>query len=175
MTRYFGFFLLALAVSNLVRAEMPIIELGRGDGVNMGRVAFQWDSGSRWFTGGKWQVAAYWEPSIGFWRGKRAKGDPHIFELAFTPVLRLENKNRSALSPYIETGLGFHLITGHHVTDDRDLASNYHFGSHVGVGLRFGKQNEFDIGYRLQHLSNAGLKQPNEGINFNLLHLRYSY
>jgi lipid A 3-O-deacylase len=174
MIRLFLFVALVF-FSSLAKAEIPIIELGYGDSVKMGRVAFQWDSGKHWFTEGDWHVAGYWEPAIGFWQGKSAKGDPHIYELAFTPVLRLEKKNLSGWSPYVETGVGVHLITGHHVTDSRDLASNYHFGTHIGVGLRFGKQNEFDIGYRLQHLSNAGLKQPNLGINFNLLHVRYSY
>ncbi|MGB8337715.1 MAG: acyloxyacyl hydrolase [Burkholderiales bacterium] len=157
------------------RADIPILELGRGAGVNLGRVAFQIDSGKRWFTDSEWHVAGYWEPAIGFWQGKSVKGDPKIYEVAFTPVLRLEKKSYSGWSPYAESGVGVHLITGHHVTDDRDLGSNYHFGSYMGAGLRFGKQNEFDIGYRLQHLSNAGLKQPNRGINFNILHFRYSY
>lgn len=141
----------------------------------MGRVAFQWDSGKSWFTDGDWHVAAYWEPALGFWQGKSNKGDSQIYEFAFTPVLRLEKKPFNGWSPYIENGVGIHLITGNRVTDDRNLSSNYQFGSHIGAGMRFGKHNQFDIGYRLQHLSNAGLKQPNQGINFNILHLRYSY
>ena len=168
-------FVAMIFFSNPAKADIPIIELSEGDGVKMGRVAFQWDSGKRWFAEGEWQVAGYWESAIGFWQGKSAKGDPQIYELAFTPVLRLEKKSYSGWSPYAEGGVGVHLITGNRVTDTRNLSSNYHFGSHIGVGLRFGRQSEFDIGYRLQHLSNAGLKQPNEGINFNILHLRYSY
>jgi lipid A 3-O-deacylase len=175
MIRYFGFFLVGLAMCSPANAEIPVVEIGRGDGVKMGRIAFQFDSGKRWFSGGQWHVAGYWEPAMGFWRGKSTQGDPQIFEFALAPILRLEKKSPDNWSPYLESGVGIHLITGHHVTDDRDLGSNYHFGSHIGVGLRFGKQSEFDIGYRLQHISNAGLKQPNEGINFNLLHLRLSY
>ncbi|MGB9149088.1 MAG: acyloxyacyl hydrolase [Burkholderiales bacterium] len=175
MNRFAWISIFSLLVCAGARAESGIVELGHGDDVRMGRLAWQFDSGKRWFTDGDWHVTNYWEPAVGFWRGKSSKGDPHIFEIAFTPVLRLEKKSLTPWSPYLESGVGVHLITGHHVTDDRDLASNYHFGSHVGFGLRFGARNEFDVGYRLQHLSNAGLKQPNRGINFNILHLRYSY
>ncbi len=174
MIRLF-FFVAMIFFSNSAKADIPIIELSESDGVKMGRVAFQWDSGRRWFADGDWHVAGYCEPALGFWRGRKAGGDPFFYEIAFTPVLRLEKKSFSGWSPYLDGGLGVHLITGNRVTDTRNLSSNYHFGSHIGVGVRFGKHNEFDVGYRIQHLSNAGLKQPNEGINFNILHLRYSY
>ncbi len=175
MNRFVCWFVFIFALCADARAEIPLIELGRGDSVKMGRVAFQIDSGKRWFTGGEWHLASYWEPAVGFWQGKSATGDKQIYEFAFTPVLRFEKKSLSYFSPYIEHGVGLHLITGHHVTDDRDMGGNFHFGTHIGVGLRFGAKSEFDVGYRLQHLSNAGLKQPNEGINFNILHFRYSY
>ena len=43
------------------------------------------------------------------------------------------------------------------------------FGSHVGMGLRLGAPRQASVGVALQHLSNAGIKQPNGGINFYLL------
>jgi hypothetical protein len=178
MIRYLGFFLVALVISRSAKADIPlIIEFGHGGGVEMGRVAFQLDSKRRWFSGEEWQVAGYWEPALGFWRGGKISdgGNRAIYEVALTADFRLEKKSLRFWSPYAEYGIGAHLITGHHVTEFRDLGGNYHFGNHVGVGLRFGEHNELDIGYRLQHLSNAGIKQPNEGIDFHILHLRYSY
>ena len=32
---------------------------------------------------------------------------------------------------------------------------------------------KYDLGYRFQHLSNADIKKPNDGINFN--QIRFSY
>jgi lipid A 3-O-deacylase len=175
MNRFVWFIVVASIFCTSARAEIPILELGRGGGVNTGRLAFQIDSGRTWLSDDQWHVRGYWEPAIGFWQGKSRFGDKQIYELALTPNFRLEKKSNSSWSAYAEYGLGIHLITGHHVSDRRDLGSNYHFGNHIGVGLRFGAHNEFDVGYRLQHLSNAGLRQPNLGINFNILHLRYSY
>jgi hypothetical protein len=31
------------------------------------------------------------------------------------------------------------------------------------------------LSYRYQHLSNAGIKQPNQGINFHLLRFQYHF
>ena len=45
--------------------------------------------------------------------------------------------------------------------------SSFQFGSHVGVGMRLGEAGS--LGIALQHLSNAGLKQPNGGIDLVLL------
>ena len=39
-----------------------------------------------------------------------------------------------------------------------------------GIGYRF---DRYDVSLRLQHLSNAGIKNPNPGINF--LQLRFQY
>ena len=43
----------------------------------------------------------------------------------------------------------------------------------VGEGWRFAGHGEYDLGYRLQYLSNAGTSQLNDGINFN--QIRFSY
>jgi hypothetical protein len=45
------------------------------------------------------------------------------------------------------------------------------FGSHIGVGFRMAKDHAIGVG--LQHLSNAGIKQPN-GINLVLVQYSYS-
>ena len=50
------------------------------------------------------------------------------------------------------------------------FSTRFQFGDHLGVGVRRG---QYDIGLRLQHLSNAGLRNPNPGVNFLQLHLAY--
>ena len=48
----------------------------------------------------------------------------------------------------------------------RDLSTAWQFGSHIGAGVTCG---QFEIGYRFQHLSNASIKEPNDGIDFHIL------
>jgi lipid A 3-O-deacylase len=49
----------------------------------------------------------------------------------------------------------------------------HQFGSHVGIGARFGNKDAFELSYRYQHISNASIKHPNNGINFNILRVGY--
>jgi lipid A 3-O-deacylase len=177
MPRFFSVFLLSLlGTVNPAWADSFVFEQGRGGGVDFGRLAYKIHLDSQWPMGEAWHIVSYLEPALGYWRGgSRKPPAPTIYEVAVTPVFRLEPTGCSAFNPFIETGLGIHFISGHHVTDERDLASTYQFGSHLGVGVRFGTRSQFEVGYRLQHLSNAGLKQPNQGINFNILHFGYSF
>ena len=54
------------------------------------------------------------------------------------------------------------------------FSTKFQFGDHIGVGARFGAANRHDLGLRLQHVSNGGIKNPNPGINLLLLRYQYS-
>jgi hypothetical protein len=57
---------------------------------------------------------------------------------------------------------------------NRDFYGNVQFISHVGVNLRFTRQ--IGCGYRLQHMSNAGLNSGgNPGLNMHLLELNWYF
>jgi len=45
----------------------------------------------------------------------------------------------------------------------------------VGIGAQFGAKQQYQAGYRFQHLSNASIKKPNPGINFNQIYLQYNF
>jgi hypothetical protein len=168
--------LLSQLVSGHAWADGLAIERGQGSGVYINRLAYQFPLAKQWPISDDWQASTYLEPVIGVWRGRSKVGDaPRIAELGLTPVMRFKQKNPNWFDPYLEVGLGLHFISGHHVTDNRDLGSNYLFGTHIGAGVRLGPQQQFEIAFRLQHLSNAGLKQPNEGIDFHIVHLGYNF
>ena len=76
-------------------------------------------------------------------------------------------------SPYLEAAIGFHVISDLQIDYDRSFSTRFQFGDHVGVGMRFGPRDRYDVGLRLQHLSNGGIRKPNPGIDF--LQLRFQY
>lgn len=43
------------------------------------------------------------------------------------------------------------------------------------VGALFGEHQSYQAGLRFQHLSNAGLKHPNPGINFSQVYVQYNF
>lgn len=131
------------------------VEAGGGtDGAKPARFALQWQSPHRWL---------YWEVSFGGWTG----GHDKVYDLGLTPVARWGH------SPYLEGGVGAHLLSDLDVDTGRDFSTRFQFGDHLGAGFRFGAEERFDLGLRFQHLSNGGLRNPNPGINFLLLRFAY--
>jgi hypothetical protein len=144
--------------------------------VNLYRVSAQWDWNKKLIEMGNWHFGGYWETSFGYWdNNSLAKTHDRIFDFGVTPVLRFQQSNISSLSPYAELGVGFHLLSHTSISTQRQFGSAFQFGDHVGAGVRFGNKGKYDIGYRYQHLSNAGIKQPNQGINFHQLRLQYHF
>ncbi len=146
------------------------VELGQGHGLWLWRAAGQWNWPQKSaLDAGEWHTRGYWDLAAGVWEG----GVDTIYDLGLTPVLRMERGEYS--SPYLEAGIGAHMLSSLHITPYRTFSSHLQFGDHIGVGLRFGYEDRVDIGLRLQHLSNAGLRNPNPGINFLQLRLGYHF
>ncbi|MDO8597298.1 MAG: acyloxyacyl hydrolase [Sulfuricaulis sp.] len=144
--------------------------------VDLYRVGVQWDWKKKLIEAGNWHVGGYWEANLGYWDNRSAaRTNSSITDIGFTPVFRFQQNNQAGLSPYAELGVGFHFLSRTSVSTERRLGSSFQFGDHVGAGVRFGDKGQYDVGYRYQHLSNAGIKQPNQGINFHQLRLQYHF
>ena len=55
----------------------------------------------------------------------------------------------------------------------RSFSTEFNFQSHLAVGYALGAHGEHDLALRIEHFSNAGIRQPNPGIEF--VSLRYTY
>jgi hypothetical protein len=53
------------------------------------------------------------------------------------------------------------------------LSTHFQFGDHIGLGYVF--SDAFELGLRLQHFSNGGYQEPNDGVNFVVLRARYRF
>jgi hypothetical protein len=150
------------------------LELGGGDSVEMARVGVQWDWGKRWFQGADWHLGGYWDAAVGYWNRSGARAGEHddLFDFGLTPVFRIQPN--SLRGPYLEAGIGFHLLS-HSSIGDKRMSTMFQFGDHLGIGYRFGARGSYDLGYRFQHLSNASIKRPNPGINFHQVRLQYNF
>ena len=146
-------------------------ELGRGEGAKMGRAGLQWNMSKQWFKGDQWHVGGFWDMTFGQWtRDALPSQRSSITEIGLTPTLRLQQN--SGIGLYAEGGVGFHLLSRTSL-GSKQFGTSFQFGSHLGVGYRFGAKGAFELGLRYQHLSNAGIKHPNDGINFSQARLQY--
>jgi len=110
---------------------------------------------------------AWWMPThaqlgASLWRVPDIRGTTRRFDLNATAIWRAERG-----WGYYEAGVGGYLLSKTINNDDTRVPSAFEFGSHIGIGFRLAKNHTLGIG--LQHLSNAGIKQPNGGIDLLLL------
>ncbi len=123
-------------------------------------------SGSGLYLNVAWQLdVARWQDGV---------ADRDLWEAGVTPIFQLNLPGIAWGHPYVEAAVGLHLISQTR-TDYSNMSSHFQFGDHAGIGWRFGEQGAWDVGYHFQHLSNGGIKEPNDGINFQILALRYHF
>jgi lipid A 3-O-deacylase len=56
---------------------------------------------------------------------------------------------------------------------DRDLGGWFEFTDHAGLNWHINKQ--FTVGWRYQHMSNAGFYKRNPGLNLQMLSASYTF
>jgi len=156
------------------------VEYGKSDSTNsdvqLYRVGVQWDWNKRWLDGGNWHFGGFWDVSLGYWDNSSiGKTNSSLTEIGLTPTFRFQQNNPGEYAPYLEGAVGFHFLSHTSVSTQRMFGSSFQFGDHVGFGVRFGPKGAYDIGYRYQHLSNAGIKEPNQGINYNQIRFQYHF
>ena len=171
---------LLLAVPAARAVDGMSVELGTSDSsnsdVDMLRIGVQWDWSKRWAISQNWHIGGYWELSAGYWSNNSPrKTNNGLTDLGFTPVFRLQQSSMGPISPYVEGAIGFHLLSETSVSEERRFSTTFQFGDHLGFGIRFGPKHAMDLGYRYQHLSNAGIKDPNQGINFHQVRYQYHF
>ena len=165
---------LLFATAPASAADGYTIEWGHGDdSTELVRLHAKWNWGKKWFEAGNWHLGGYWEASLGHWSGDGA-GAKDLWDIGLTPVFRLQ-PNGSKTGMYLEGGIGAHLLSATRINNRRVFGSSFNFGDHIGVGATFGDRGQYDLGYRLQHLSNGGIKDPNDGINFHQVRFTYNY
>jgi hypothetical protein len=119
----------------------------------------------RWCLTTNWHLQSRVGISAG-WLGKRGD-DAFIGSLG--PILEI-NRARFPLS--LEGGFCPTYITRHQF-GSIDLGTSGQFTTHIG--LNWDVTSHWRIGYRFQHMSNAGIKEPNPGFNLHVVAIGYLF
>jgi len=114
---------------------------------------------------------AWWMPTHAqfggsVWRVPDIRGSTRRLDLNATAIWRNQRP-----WGYLEAGFGGYLLSKTINNQDTRMPSAFEFGSHLGFGFALTKTQS--VGIALQHLSNAGIKQPNGGID--LLLVQYTF
>ncbi|WBY00032.1 acyloxyacyl hydrolase [Ramlibacter tataouinensis] len=118
------------------------------------------------------EFSAQTELFVSQWRARGAAGAHEGYTQAgLVPLLRYRpDEGRSPW--FVEGGIGLSVTDSLFTTPARTMGSRWNFSDNLAVGRNFGARGQHELSLRWQHTSNAGLKQPNPGLD--LLMLRYS-
>lgn len=162
---------LAACAAPVLAVDGVAIEAGQATRTDTLRIAAQWQWPQRWLQGGNWHLGGFWELNAGQWERESRPGErSRLSEIGITPVFRIQANDLRGF--YLEGGIGVHLLSATALGNKR-FGTAFQFGDHLGLGYRFGARGAFDVGYRYQHLSNADIKRPNNGLDLHQVRLLY--
>ena len=96
----------------------------------------------------------------------------HNTQLGVVPMARY--RFADGQSPwFVEGGIGLSYLMATHHTPNGPFGSRWNFSDHLGVGRNFGAQRQHEVSLQANHVSNAGLRQPNPGETF--VQIRYAH
>lgn len=159
-----------LTLSAAVSTDVEAMDLSAAGGAtSQGGMTYRlgagWDWDKSWWQSSVGRVTGYWSAGYTYW----AAGDhgTSASSLSLAPVLVYEFAGDS-IQPYIEAGIG---IAAFSATEagEQNLGSAFNFEDRIGFGMTFARGQK--VGLRAIHYSNAGIKEPNDGIeSFSLFY-----
>ena len=154
-------------VSAVQAMDLSVAVGQTGDSTMTYRVGTQFDFNQSWFVSDVGRLTGYWDAAYTYWDGDETSSN---HSLSLSPVFVYEFAGER-VKPYIEAGIGIAAFSSTEL-EDNDLGSSFQFEDRIGFGVPFAGQ---DVGVRALHYSNAGLKQPNDGVESYSLHYRMSF
>ncbi|NUO84864.1 MAG: acyloxyacyl hydrolase [Cupriavidus sp.] len=153
----------------------PAVHVGVGrdpsHNINKYEIGLLWDSGFAWGNPQGWQTRLHWEVDLARWDARAGRD---VIEVGASPVFRLEKRGGTKV-PFLEASVGVRLVNHVSTSPEHYYSTAFRFSETIGFGLAFGKDLDTEIGIRLQHLSNAGIKKPNPGTDFITGYVRYRF
>jgi lipid A 3-O-deacylase len=163
----------SFAANDLV--DSASFEFGAGSSVTQVRAGVQSDWNVRWLASDGRHLSGYWDATLSQWRGTAYRGvsgrHQNITSIGFTPVFRYQRDDK--LGWYVEAGIGANLMSEVYNNGHDQLSTAFQFGDHIGVG--YVMPNKWELGLKVQHFSNGGIKNPNRGVEFLMFKASYRF
>ena len=151
--------------SSVQASPSAALTLGSGSDADLTQVSLITHRGfwSHQFANG-WSASAHLEFGVAEVNGKLSGANKGILVVGVTPVLRFEPKKSPG---FFEFGIGANYFDEKRIHSNKSVGTHFEFGDLIGLGVKLGEKDQFEIGYRLIHYSNAGISANNPGINFH--------
>lgn len=149
---------LCFCASQATAAEVTAALGATGQGDATARVGLGWNWDRSWLNTATGRLTGYWDLGYTYWQAGDEAGGRH--SVSFAPVFVYEF-GQGYVKPFLEAGIGVSLFSGA-TAGDQKLGSSFNFEDRIGGGVKFGDAQR--VGLRVIHYSNAGLGEPNDGI-----------
>ena len=119
----------------------------------------------------KAEISGQTELFVNHWRADAVGGGREATtQVGLLPTLRI-NLSQGRSPWFLEVGVGVSWMDSRLVRPERSFSTRFNFYDVLGAGYVFGERRQHELGLRLVHVSNAGIKEPNPGQDF--VQLRY--
>ncbi len=155
------------------RPDSTYLQIGGGSSTDALTLGAQWDCRHEWTLGESLRLRGRWEISAARLRARthwNDDDDAWYTKLDFSPIVRLSSNRHDRW--YVDAGVGPTLVLPMYVSRERTFSSQFNFDSYLGFGVLLGDRYQHDLSVGLDHVSNAGLSEPNPGLN--LYSVRYA-
>lgn len=169
-----GAFIIFNLPSHADAADSASLEFAGSNKTQILRIGTQWLWNEKWWQSNDTHIGGYWDLMLAQWREQNYQGitdaQHNLTSVGITPVFRFQHDRKMGF--YAEAGIGLHWLSANYNNNGHTLTGNVQFGDHIGIGYVV---NNWDMGFKYQHFSNAGIQQPNGGVNFAVLKIGHSF
>jgi len=152
------------------------VEAGRGESVDIAGLGTTWTDVYAWHTPYNTELNLSLLGRVDHWHGVEDNAIvSNLWDVSATPVLRLQPAQPTHWFPFFDVGVGVHWITETQINVHRQLSTHFQFGEFFGPGVRFGTHAQYELTFRVQHVSNGNIKEPNNGLTFRTLVFQYHF
>lgn len=100
----------------------------------------------------------------------QATGNHFLWNGNVTPYLRWHPAEGPWHSTFVAAGVGIQLLSDSTLSGSSGYAHNFgmrlQFGERIAAGVSFGPRDRYEIAPFFQHVSNAKIKEPNDGLTY---------
>ena len=104
---------------------------------------------------------------VAYWHGRQEPTEHgSLWDTSLTPVLRWSAPDFGGARLFVDAGVGAHILSATRINNDRIFSTAFQFGETAGAGVAFGDRHRYELGAYVQHVSNARIKEPNNGLTY---------
>ena len=166
--------MLSGAAERAMAVDAAYVTLGGDRNIAVYSVGLGWAPWWTWEMDADRIVSLRGTAGVAFWDAPRSDANRSLIAVGAYPVLRLASTSVAGFVPYVEGSVGVNVLSRTKI-QERRLSTAFQFGEYIGIGAVLGDKRQFDIGARYQHISNADIKRPNDGLTYASLVFQYRF